>query len=639
MSRSDLLNRDYRFEVKEPKKAVINAIWASLALPFMAFSVLLFFAIMVGSFDNMSLPYIEFNAYVINVIFIAAPFAYFIFKDIMTSSFCSNSDNVIKADLSLKTEMPAWNYREAFKAWQIIVIHLVPAVSMYPVLLGLGVLSGGEISLLILVLIMTFFITSDLTLVIYILFSKVRHNAEYIAINNHVYSLTLYSMKSGINKKAYDLKTIEEKLSKKYFRKPMFFTGRRLSAIKKAACILVFAGLVSGFAIYAKINSGKNTMANPDDFENHIERCSAMNPAIKDYRGDSYANYDITKSGYYTGSENILAGNAIYCGDDSSVIYFDGETDSLVRLGLNDISERLCVYEDCRNDLEKSCGHMPNFVSGGTYSDGVLYGIQAYPSADKKGREVLKSYIIRYDIVFGAMDKLIEFEMGDEDAHIHRIFTCGRYLYAVVSAKTTVAVYGEMVEEMTQLTVVRVDLEEENACVLYSDNIDMGNRDKIENLASNKNQILVSADGVLYLCDPDLRFFWPLFMGEYGIIRHIDTNERDIYVLAGDTVYGFLYDAKEKKYSARAALGNVNNFCVESGFLYYTPNGKNTIFRVELDTDLERMPHMDYLLRSIAANAPEKDYSDGEWIIRNGYIYTLLHSDDGYPALSRAKMK
>ena len=61
MSRNDLLENDYYFECKEPKKAVINAIWVSLALFFMAISVLLFMAIYIGSFNDISIPYIEFN--------------------------------------------------------------------------------------------------------------------------------------------------------------------------------------------------------------------------------------------------------------------------------------------------------------------------------------------------------------------------------------------------------------------------------------------------------------------------------------------------------------------------------------------------------------------------------------------------
>ena len=624
MSRNDLLESDYYFELKEPKKAVINAIWASLALLSVSLSVLLFLAIIVGSFNDMPLPYIEFNGYATNIIFIATPFLYFIFKDILTYFFCSDKNSAVKANLSAKTEMPVWNYREAFKTWQVVLIHLVPAFSMYIFLLGISVLSGGNPNFFLLVFIMTFFMTSDLTLAIYVLFLKTRYNAEYIAINNHVYSLTLYSMKASIQKKADDLKTIEEKLNRKYFGKPVFFTAKRLSAIKKAGFALAMLGLVLGIFVYMKVNLGKNTLHSPGDTEYY--NLNAMGPAIKDYRGDPYSSPDITAGGYYTGSEPIAAGAMIYCNDDSSVIYFDSETDSLMRLSYRrDKPERLCVNEGCRNDLGAVCGHMPNFVSSGCYSDGVLYGAQNYTSTDKKGREVQRSYIIRYDTLFETIDKLIEFEMGDEDACIHKIFASGKYLYAVVSA-----------EEMTQLTVVRVDLEEENACILYSDDKDMGNREKIENLAHNKNYILSSADGVLYLCDPDMRFFWPLSMGGYGRIRRLDANDGDIYVLAGDALCGFLYDPEDKAYSLRVALVGIDDFCIYDGFLYYTLHEKNSeIRKVKLDNVFERIPYMDYFLGSTVFYTFEPGILAGGWNIKNGFVYALLDSGDGNAALSR----
>jgi hypothetical protein len=235
------------------------------------------------------------------------------------------------------------------------------------------------------------------------------------------------------------------------------------------------------------------------------------------------------------------------------------------------------------------------------------------------------------------MDKLIEFEMGDENAYIHQIFTYGRYLYAVVSAKTDISRFGEMIEEITQLTVVRIDLEEENACVLYSDNKNMDDRDKIENLIYNKNHILCSADGVIYICDPDMRIFQQLTTDGYGNIRHLDINDRDIYVSAGDTLYGFLYNIEYKSYGLKMILGNINDFCVDDGFLYYTLHDKNGIYKVKLDTGLDRMPYMDYFINSTVVYTSESGYSIKEWNVRNDYIYTLLYSADSYTTLSRVK--
>jgi hypothetical protein len=95
--------------------------------------------------------------------------------------------------------MPINSYREAFKTGQITAAHLIPGVFMYVLLLTLSTMSGGNINLFFLNLIMAFLISFDLTLVVYVLFLKIKTNAGYIALGNHVYSLTLYS-KSYVKK-------------------------------------------------------------------------------------------------------------------------------------------------------------------------------------------------------------------------------------------------------------------------------------------------------------------------------------------------------------------------------------------------------------------------------------------------------
>jgi outer membrane protein assembly factor BamB len=614
----------------------------------------------VLSFENMSIPYIEFGGYLTNITFIAAPFIYFIFKDILTHFFCSDKKDNTQANLSIKTENPVWTYREAFKTWQVVLIYLIPTISIYPMLLGLGLISGGSINLLIIIFIMSFFMSHDLTLVIYVLFLKTRYNAEYIAINNHAYSLTLYSKKDNITEKAYDIKAIEEKLRKKYFRKPIFFTSKRLAVIKAISLILVFAGLISGVVIYINLNVETEYDIfnyNLGDFESYLEYCDSMRPVIKNYKGDIY---DAT--GDYTGCEYLLARNLIYCNDNDSVIYFDSEKDAVIRLNSNGKAERLCIYEDCRNNPDELCGHMINFVSDGCYSDGVLYGAQSYPYVDKKGRELLKSYVLRYDIDKNTMDKLIEFEMGDESAYIHNMFICNGYLYAIYSAKTEVLRLGEIVEEITQLTVARINLEKENACIVYADNINAGDREKIENLMYNKNMLLSMEDGNIYNCNADFTKFTELSSFGYGNVRHFDSYDGDLYYAASDRFYGYIHNGDKKAYMTAMLFGDMNtfkkdgkyilDFCIDGDFLYYTLReiynivrdggaivsydiyDDNIIYRAKLDNELE-IKQIDFK-NAVLFHRVNQKYYINEWVVKNGYIYTLNYNN-GNAILSRVK--
>jgi hypothetical protein len=97
--------------------------------------------------------------------------------------------------------MPVCHCREGLKILPAVLINLAPAVLMYSVLFIMTI--RGFTFLLIIFL--PFFIAFDLTAVIYILFFKIRHKADYIALNFHIYDVTLfrgtYIIKTG-NKKA-----------------------------------------------------------------------------------------------------------------------------------------------------------------------------------------------------------------------------------------------------------------------------------------------------------------------------------------------------------------------------------------------------------------------------------------------------
>ena len=187
-------------------------------------AAVIFFVIMKDDADTL-----EFNAAAINIIFIATPLIFYIMKAILTSVCCFN-DKKVYLKLTTNTGMPVWACRETFKPWQIILIYSSPVILLYPVLLILGIISGGEIYLLVLIIIMSFLMSYDIALIIYVLFLKI-YKPDYIALDNHVYNLTLYYKTPVIeseHKKIMNLNKIKEinfKIPKIHFQMilPVYF--------------------------------------------------------------------------------------------------------------------------------------------------------------------------------------------------------------------------------------------------------------------------------------------------------------------------------------------------------------------------------------------------------------------------------
>ena len=653
MLRNDLLENGYNFETIEPKKYIINLLWTGVALIFIVPVLVLYFLIINDYLADISLPYIDLSATVINITFIAVPVIYFILKEILTSLLSSDKNGKNK-NIQMKytpdTGIPVWVGREAFKTWQILIIYLTPLILIYPLLILASIVSGGNINLLVLFLIMTFFMSSDLTLVIYVLNLKIRYNADYVAVKNHVYMLTLYSRES-IDRKSY-IDGFTDRLNK--IKKSIKYSMPPIN-LKTVLIPIIIAVMLFVSVKYIFANKESFIEINPDDFDTYLEYCNATQPIIKEYKGDTFS--DIYHSaGEYAGCEYLAGHNIIYCNDTGSLIYFDSEKNSVMRLNANDKAERLCIYEDCRSNSDKTCGHMPDFLSIGCYSDGVLYGAQSYSSTNKDGREIIKSYIIRYNIDENKMDKLIEFEMGDEDAYIRNMFIYSGYLYALVSS-----------DDMTQLTVARIDFEKEEACKVYSDSKDAKNRAKIEGLMYNENTILSSADGTLYSCGADLADFKPISSFNYGNVQRFDTHNGNIYYFAS-YLYGYifndnnkaydtivLYDFKEKKSPAYVSVFNIITFCTDSDFLYFTlretrffyyPNGvyshselyeDGIIYRVKLDDSKELEVFNIDFNNKFAVYTPEPGYSLGEWSVKDDCIYAVLNSG-GEETLRRIKI-
>ena len=252
MLRYDLLESGYHFKTIEPKKSFINMIWAGFALTFAAVAALIYFSVITGRIERTNLPlfYIDIHIYALNIIFIGAPVIYFVSRELLTAAFSSHKKEKLEMKLHSDTGMAITAGREAFRTWQIIRIYLLPLCFVYPSLIVLGVLSGGNMSLLILTFIMSFYMSFDLTLVIYVLYLKMRYNADYVGIKNHVYMITLYS-ENYIEHREY-AELLKSKLIK-IIRAPALKI-----ACGSAVCVFLASVLAYNFALRTSDNTSEH---------------------------------------------------------------------------------------------------------------------------------------------------------------------------------------------------------------------------------------------------------------------------------------------------------------------------------------------------------------------------------------------
>jgi hypothetical protein len=126
--------------------------------------------------------------------FIVPVFISLVLKSILTTLVCSDKKHSFTLKLLKNNAMPVCGCREALKVWQIILIYCVPFALTYTPLFVIGVLGGGVLGMAVVITaILAFFWAFDLTLVAYVLFYKIKGGADYIAVDHHVYNLTLYS--------------------------------------------------------------------------------------------------------------------------------------------------------------------------------------------------------------------------------------------------------------------------------------------------------------------------------------------------------------------------------------------------------------------------------------------------------------
>jgi len=267
MLRNELLEAGYHFEMIEPRKTIINLIWSGWVLLLMAPVMLVYLLIYAGD-GELPLPYVDLPIVAINIMFIGMPALYFIIKEILISLFCFDKNRNINVKLHSSTDIPLNSQREAFKTWQLVIAHFIPPVFIYAVIFALGVMLGADMNLLVVIFIMAFLMSFDLSLVIYILFVKARYNANYIAVNSHVYSLTLYSKSYIRPKKRSD--RIKKKLTH------IHRTFEIPAKVKKVGISVILAGFLLSTGIYYFISPGEKEFneavpADPSDSYNIMD--------------------------------------------------------------------------------------------------------------------------------------------------------------------------------------------------------------------------------------------------------------------------------------------------------------------------------------------------------------------------------
>jgi hypothetical protein len=190
MIRNDLLESNYHFEEKTPKKNSITVIWLSLFVFLLAVNIIIFFLIRNNADPDAEAGY--FDMVLSGIVFAVLPL-YFAFKTIVTSFFCLDKKESIKFKVLDDGGIPMCTCREALKTWQIILIYSIPAISAYSIMFLMNITAELSGEYVILIFIMSFFISLDFTLIIYILYLRMKYRPDYISVNKHVYNVTIYS--------------------------------------------------------------------------------------------------------------------------------------------------------------------------------------------------------------------------------------------------------------------------------------------------------------------------------------------------------------------------------------------------------------------------------------------------------------
>jgi len=113
-------------------------------------------------------------------------------KSVISTVFCADKIHGVKIKLLENSVVPVSYCIEGLKIWQMILVYLIPVASIYLVMFILCVITEGEGGFMTVLCFVSLFMVFDLELVLYILVLKIKDKASYIAINNHIYNITIY---------------------------------------------------------------------------------------------------------------------------------------------------------------------------------------------------------------------------------------------------------------------------------------------------------------------------------------------------------------------------------------------------------------------------------------------------------------
>ena len=206
MVKHDLREMGYSVHERYTKKHIVNLLWLMFAFLIIIGTIALGMAVLKGlPRDNTGIM-----DYDVTGIGITAPIPvyflgliFFVFfwlglKFVFTFLFCSDRLNSIKLKTLDGFGLPVCYCREGLKVWQIAASYIAPGFITYMSMFILGLATGDvpfrsiDIGWMAMLFLMSYFFAWDLTLVVYVIAIKFKDKIDYVAINRHIYEITLY---------------------------------------------------------------------------------------------------------------------------------------------------------------------------------------------------------------------------------------------------------------------------------------------------------------------------------------------------------------------------------------------------------------------------------------------------------------
>jgi len=332
-------------------------------------------------------------------------------------------------------------------------------------------------------------------------------------------------------------------------------------------------------------------------------------------------------------------------------LWFDKNNGNLYRLDFNGQKEKICPEEACRNKINDACNHMQ--IYNCIYSDGYLYFTYGgydttevevkvfYNEYETRQKTIAEGvFIYRYDIENYKVEKLIEFQ----GITVCELAMNGRYLYAMTYTWTAdpLSTASNPSYIKTDFNITRIDLFNENAVIVYSD---LMNRDDFEKLSDPREFKFIDekiimpvnkSSSSINICTIDMHNIKTLIeFNELENISNLYLYETDIYFLSNkglsrvsiERYNQYLKEFALNPQDDQTALldpgkreilnADINNFCIDENFLYYTLSGGENLYRIKLDYS-----RAIYFNDSVEVYKSEPgEYLSWGWKVYKGYLY------------------